>query len=85
MSKFVNLGKRSESVAIAAPEKENNEVYYPKLYLDDVDLGKIVGQDDLGKEMEATVKLKLTSITVNEKGGGKQLMSGHFDILAIKV
>lgn len=83
MGGFINLGKRSESIAISSPSKsEKSEVYYPSLYLNDKDLG--LTDDDLNQELEATIKVKVTR-HVKTIENGKTRESVDLDVLAIKL
>ncbi len=84
MESYINLGKRSESVAVTNSPEKDNAVYYPSLYLNDVDLAGEVGSDDLGKEIVATVKLKCTRLTTTEDKSGGKRTSADFDIMGIK-
>jgi hypothetical protein len=71
---MISLGKKHESCAIM-PEKTSSKakMYYPSFHISDIDLG--IGEDDVGKELTATVKIKISSagkrINTDSKGTTK--------------
>lgn len=79
---MIKLGRKNSSVMEAPASPEKDRVWYPSLHIDDVDLG--FKGADVGKELTAIVKLKMTNINerTNEK---KDSRSYGFDVLAIDV
>ena len=81
MEGFINLGKKSESIAITAPDKEKSRIYYPSLYISGKDLG--LDSDELNEEKEATIKVKVTRL-VKTVENGVTTHSVDLDVLGIK-
>lgn len=70
---MIDLGKkRNDTTGPISPGEtsKKNEVYYPDLYINDIDLG--LGVADAGKEYTATVKVKVRSISKNVNADGKK-------------
>ena len=71
---MISLGKKDNySGKCEAVSPEKNKIRYPSFYISGVDLG--LGEEDVGKELIATVKLKVTrsgtQINTDEKGTKK--------------
>ena len=77
---MIDLGRKIEHPKEVAPSGEK-EISYPSLYIEK-DLG--FGEEDVGKEMTAVIKIKLTSFNkrIDEK---KKEEECRFDILAIEI
>lgn len=81
---MIDLGKKSECTAEVAPSSpEKNKVYYPTVYISDKDLG--LGEEDVGKEMMATIKVKVRGVSMNKREGDKKSHSIDLDILSIEL
>ena len=82
---MIDLGKKHESTGLAEPSvsSEKNKVYYPTVYISDKDLG--LGEEDVGKEMMATVKIKVRGVSMNKREGDKKSHSIDLDLLSIEL
>ncbi|MFA6142499.1 MAG: hypothetical protein WC738_04300 [Candidatus Omnitrophota bacterium] len=79
---MVDLGKKHDNTGgPVEATKSENKVYYPTVYISDKDLG--LGEEDVGKEMMATVKVKVRGVSMNKREGDKKSHSIDLDILSI--
>ncbi len=81
---MINLGKKDRFGAEAPSKPEKDRVWYPIFHVDNIDLG--IDEDDVGKEITATVKLKVNSAgkRINDREGKvKKTEDYSFDIIAI--
>ena len=58
---FISLGKQSESIGISAEPAKQDKIYYPSLYINDIDLG--LDEEDIGEVITATIKVKVNRVT----------------------
>ncbi len=82
---MVDLGRKDRFNSMpVSPTKEKNRIYYPSFHVDNIDLG--VDEEDVGKTITATVKLKVNSAgkRINDREGTvKKTEDYSFDVLAI--
>lgn len=72
---MISLGRKDNIETIGTPSKSSkNKIRYPSCHISDVDLG--IGEDDVGKELTAMVKVRITDagkhINTNEDGTKKR-------------
>lgn len=81
---FIDLGKKETSPVEAAKAESSKKIWYPSFHIRDKDLP--VEEEDVGKEIIATVKLKIVSVEKSIRTGTgkiKKTENYSFDILGI--
>lgn len=79
---LINLGEKPSEAGIAVPSQpEKSRIYYPSLHVDNVDLG--IDAKDVGKEMMATIKIKVRSVEKRMSASSGKRESCSFDVIAI--
>ncbi len=82
---MVNLGKKDSMGTEVASKSQKNKIWYPSFHVSDIDLG--LGEEDVGKELTATVRLKVNSAGMRMSTDGKETKKTHdysVDVLGIE-
>lgn len=81
---MIDLGKKDNLSTPVATEskKEKNKLHYPYLHIDDRDIG--IRDEDVGKVIEARIKLKINSVSKNINKE-KKTFGQTFDVLGIEL
>lgn len=81
---MIDLGKKNNGPTVAAESPEKDKTYYPNVYVRDIDLG--LSEEDVGKTIMATVKIKVTGVSTNKRVGDKgKSQSVDLDLLSIEL
>uniref|UniRef100_A0A6H1ZC40 Uncharacterized protein n=1 Tax=viral metagenome TaxID=1070528 RepID=A0A6H1ZC40_9ZZZZ len=80
---YVNLGKKEPSYdsPVEVSKKSKPQIYYPSFYCEKE---LPIGGKDVGKEITAVVKLKITSVEKRIKDGKEPKYDYRFDVLKLK-
>lgn len=85
---MIHLGRKRSSMEVCAkPTKEDkNKEDFPYLSISDIDLG--LDENDVGKIIDAVVKLKVNGVSKNisdNNGKPKKAHSANFDVCDIEI
>ena len=81
MEGFISLGKPSESIGISAEPAQQDKIYYPSIYINDIDLG--LDEKSVGDAMTATIKVKVNRVTTTIENK-KTRHSVDLEVMGIK-
>lgn len=76
----INLGKKDTSTVCESPKISKDKVHYPTVYISDKKLP--IEPEDVGKMLNATVRLKVTGVNVRTSED-KQSLNYDFEVREI--